>query len=82
MRLLNAAGLPENVAQVLHLSLKQTDKLLADKRISFVSFTGSVVNGIRVEQMTQALAAGLGFKRVQLELGGKDAAYVRADADM
>jgi acyl-CoA reductase-like NAD-dependent aldehyde dehydrogenase len=82
VRLLTASGLPDGVAQVLHMTPQQVDKVLVDKRIPFISFTGSVANGLRVEEMSQALAAGRGFKRVNLELGGKDAAYVREDADM
>lgn len=52
------------------------DYLVAHPLIPFVSFTGSVANGRRVEQ-TAAGTQGTGFKSVGLELGGKDAAYVR-----
>jgi acyl-CoA reductase-like NAD-dependent aldehyde dehydrogenase len=48
-------------------------------QIKFVSFTGSVVGGQAVEK---AAIAGGGFKGVALELGGKDPAYVREDADL
>jgi len=47
--------------------------------VAFVSFTGSVVGGEAIEKL--AVEAG-GFKGVALELGGKDPAYVRADADL
>ena len=47
--------------------------------IDFVSFTGSVSGGRAVAE-TAAVAPG--FKGVGLELGGKDPAYVRADADL
>lgn len=50
------------------------DHVVASPVTKFVSFTGSVENGKRVD----ATAAGTGtFKSVGLELGGKDAAYVR-----
>lgn len=80
-RLLQASGLPKDVYQTLHLTLPQSDKVSADKRISFISFTGSVANGSRVEQTSRGVG-GTGFKRVGLELGGKDAAYVREDANV
>ncbi|GAA5890950.1 hypothetical protein JCM6882_008864 [Rhodosporidiobolus microsporus] len=77
-----AAGLPKGLIQTLHLTPPQMDYLVAHPLIPFISFTGSVANGKRVEK-TAALAAeqGSGFKTVGLELGGKDAAYVRADCD-
>ncbi len=45
--------------------------------MDFVSFTGSVPGGQSVQQ-----AAAEGFVRTGLELGGKDPAYVRPDADL
>ncbi|GAA5831407.1 hypothetical protein JCM11251_004015 [Rhodosporidiobolus azoricus] len=77
-----AAGLPKGLIQALHLTPLQMDYLVSHPLIPFISFTGSVANGKRVEK-TAALAAeqGNGFKSVGLELGGKDAAYVRADCD-
>ncbi|RSH93446.1 hypothetical protein EHS25_007802 [Saitozyma podzolica] len=75
-----AAGLPANVLQVVHLDQESTlNKFVADPRIDFVSFTGSVVGGRAVQE---AAAKGKGFKGVGLELGGKDPAYVRQDADL
>lgn len=79
-RLLHAAGVPKDVFQVLHLTLPHNDMVVADKRVAFVSFTGSVANGARVESCARGVG-GAGFKRVGLELGGKDAAYVREDCD-
>lgn len=73
----NAAGLPKGIFQILHLSHYQTAELIQEPRIKFVSFTGSVAGGKAVE----LAAAGL-FKPIALELGGKDAAYVREDADV
>ena len=73
----NAAGLPKGVFQILHVSHSQTADLVQAPSIKFVSFTGSVSGGKAIE----LAAAGL-FKPVALELGGKDAAYVREDADV
>lgn len=76
----NAAGLPANVLQVLHLEWANVlDKFVTDPRIDFVAFTGSVAGGRAVQE---AAAKGKGFKGVALELGGKDPAYVREDADV
>jgi acyl-CoA reductase-like NAD-dependent aldehyde dehydrogenase len=72
-----AAGLPEGVFQFLHLSHEQTAKVIADPRIAFVAFTGSVPGGHAVQQAAASRFIGTG-----LELGGKDPAYVRADADL
>jgi acyl-CoA reductase-like NAD-dependent aldehyde dehydrogenase len=71
----HAAGLPEGVFQYLHLSHEHTAKVIADPRIGFVAFTGSVTGGHAVQQ-----AAASRFVATGLELGGKDPAYVRADA--
>ncbi len=70
-----AAGLPEGVFQFLHLSHEQTARVIADPRVAFVAFTGSVPGGHAVQQ-----AAARRFIATGLELGGKDPAYVRADA--
>jgi acyl-CoA reductase-like NAD-dependent aldehyde dehydrogenase len=72
-----AAGLPDGVFQFLHLNHDQVARVIADPRIAFVAFTGSVSGG----QAVQRAAAGR-FIGTGLELGGKDPAYVRADADL
>lgn len=71
------AGLPEGVFQFLYLSHEQTETLIQNSAIDFVCFTGSVRGGLRISQLASQRLIGLG-----LELGGKDPAYVRADADM
>ena len=71
------AGLPKGVFQYLHLSHGATIKLVKSDAINFISFTGSVAGGDVMEHAT----AGL-FKGLALELGGKDPAYVRDDADL
>lgn len=74
---LAAAGLPEGVFQVLHAGHADVEALIGSGRIGFVSFTGSVAGGRRI----QAAANGV-FIGMNLELGGKDPAYVRADANL
>jgi acyl-CoA reductase-like NAD-dependent aldehyde dehydrogenase len=72
-----AAGLPAGVFQHLHVRHDDTRGLIAAPEIDFVSFTGSVANGRMVEE-----AAAGRFLGVGLELGGKDPAYVRQDANV
>jgi acyl-CoA reductase-like NAD-dependent aldehyde dehydrogenase len=71
------AGLPAGVFQYLHLSHAQTTRLLGDSRLASVCFTGSVSGGQAI-----VAATARGFATSGLELGGKDPAYVRADADL
>jgi len=73
----SAAGAPKDLIQALCLDHNQTEQLLHQGDIDYCCFTGSVTAGKTVEK---ALAGR--FKRLTLELGGKDAAYVRADADI
>jgi len=63
----------------MHLSPELTTQAIQHPLVNFVSFTGSVAGGRAVEQ---AAVSAPGFKGVALELGGKDPAYVRADADI
>jgi acyl-CoA reductase-like NAD-dependent aldehyde dehydrogenase len=72
-----AAGLPDDVFQFVHADHDQVASMIRDPRIAFVAFTGSVAGGHAV----QHAAAGR-FIAANLELGGKDPAYVRPDADL
>ncbi|MFQ5785373.1 MAG: aldehyde dehydrogenase family protein [Alphaproteobacteria bacterium] len=72
-----AGGLPDGVFQHLHLSHAGVERAVRDPRIAFVAFTGSVAGGHAVQR-----AASERFIATGLELGGKDPAYVRADADL
>ncbi|MEP2954995.1 MAG: aldehyde dehydrogenase family protein [Sulfitobacter sp.] len=72
-----AAGVPEDVFQNVVLSHDTTSALIADNAFDFVNFTGSVGGG----QAMERAAAGT-FTGVATELGGKDPAYVRADANL
>lgn len=72
-----SAGAPEGLFQYLHLSHEQAARVIADARVAQVAFTGSVDGGHAVQK------AALGrFIAPGLELGGKDPAYVRADAPL
>lgn len=72
-----AANLPEGVFQYAHLSHADTQLCIKSPLIDAVCFTGSVASGLKIEQ-----AAAGRFIPVGLELGGKDPAYIRADADI
>ncbi len=71
------AGLPEGVFQFLHCTHEQSAQMIGSPLIDFVCFTGSVEGGHAVQKAASARFIGTG-----LELGGKDPAYVRADANM
>lgn len=71
------AGLPEGVFQYLHLGHRDAEQIIINGDVQHVAFTGSVASGAAVE----SAAAGR-FLSSGLELGGKDPAYVRADADL
>lgn len=72
-----AADLPAGVFQFLHLDHGAAERVIEAPEVDFVAFTGSVPGGEMVEGAAQGRFIGVG-----LELGGKDPAYVRADADM
>ena len=71
------AGLPQGVFQHLYLNHEQTEHLVESPEIDFVCFTGSVTGGLKINQAASSRFIGVG-----LELGGKDPAYVRSDADI
>ncbi len=71
------AGLPKGLFHNLVMSHEQTEKLIGSGRVDHINFTGSVAGGRTVER-----AAGGTFASLGLELGGKDPAYVRADAKL
>jgi len=72
-----AAGLPDGLLQFLHLDHAGTEGLVRHVGVDFVCFTGSVAGGHQVAKVAAERMIGVG-----LELGGKDPAYVRADANL
>ena len=69
--------LPKDIFNYLHLNHEDGLKVVSDKRINFVSFTGSVKAGYDVQRATHTK-----FIDMALELGGKDPAYARHDCDL
>ena len=74
---LQLAGLPQGLFHNLFLSHEETARLLGSGLVDHATFTGSVEGGRAIER-----AAAGSFTTLTLELGGKDPAYVRADADI
>jgi acyl-CoA reductase-like NAD-dependent aldehyde dehydrogenase len=66
-----------HLVQHLVLAHEQTGRLIADPRIGYVAFTGSVEGGREIQQHVSRR-----FIDVGLELGGNDPAYIAADADL
>ncbi len=71
------AGLPAGLLQNLVMSHDQAARAIRSGLVDQVNFTGSVEGGRAIER-----AAAGRFLGVGLELGGKDPAYVRPDADL
>ena len=71
------AALPKGVFQHLMLTHAQTAEIIAGGLADMVCFTGSVEGGTAMEKAAVGRFIPLG-----LELGGKDPAYVRADANL
>lgn len=71
------AKLPPGVLNIVHgLGAKVGASLVAHSKIKAVSFTGSTVTGRAIAQV-----AATQFKKVSLEMGGKNANVIFADCD-
>lgn len=71
------AGLPKDLFQIVVASHQAAAKIIQSDQVDYVCFTGSVPAGRAIEEAAVGHFLGVG-----LELGGKDPAYVRADADV
>jgi acyl-CoA reductase-like NAD-dependent aldehyde dehydrogenase len=74
------AGLPPDVLRIVHGSPEVGEALVTAPGLSKIFFTGSEAVGRRVMEL--AAHAPEGPRPVVLELGGKDAMLVLADADL
>jgi len=70
------AGLPKGVLQIVPGGADAGEAMCRDPNIAMISFTGSAKGGSKVGEL-----AGRHLKKVQLELGGKNALVVLEDAD-
>lgn len=79
VELLEQAGLPRGVAQLVHVGrVEDLKPLVQSPEVDHVCFTGSVAGGQAVQRLV--IEGGRGIQvGVGLELGGKDPAYVRED---
>lgn len=75
-RIFEEAGLPAGLLHVLPGGAAAGEAMCADPNIAMISFTGSPVGGSKVGEI-----AGRHLKKVQLELGGKNALIILDDAD-
>ncbi len=71
------AGLPKGLFTNIFIDHATSGDLIAERSFDSISFTGSVNGGKQIETAAAGTFVGVG-----LELGGKDPAYVRADADL
>ncbi len=72
------AGLPAGVLNIVHgLGPKAGQAIVAHPEIGTISFTGGTVTGRRIAETTAP-----SFKKLSLELGGKNPNVVFADADL
>ena len=76
-RIFEEAGLPKGVLHVLPGGVEAGEAICTDPDIAMVAFTGSSAVGRRIGEL-----AGKHLKKVQLELGGKNAVIVFEDADL
>ena len=75
---LTEVGLPPGVFNLVHgLGPEVGQPLVAHPRVRGISFTGGTATGARVAGTAAPL-----FKKLSLELGGKNASVVFADADL
>jgi aldehyde dehydrogenase (NAD+) len=75
--MLQDAGLPEGVVNVVPTDRDVSEYLVAHRDVDKVSFTGSTAAGRRIASL-----CGQDLRRVTLELGGKSAALILDDADL
>ena len=77
MRAINEIDLPPGVINLVHGNGIETGShLVENPDIDFVSFTGGTVTGSKV-----ASSAAASFKKLSLELGGKNASVIFADCE-
>jgi acyl-CoA reductase-like NAD-dependent aldehyde dehydrogenase len=69
-------NLPPDLIASIHVGHDTVRKLIDARAVDFVSFTGSVEGGRQVYQVASGRLLDMG-----LELGGKDPAFVRKDAN-
>jgi len=77
VKILQEAGVPDGVVNMVHGGPAVGKALAQHPGVRLVSFTGSSEVGAKVAE-----TCGRAFKRVSLEMGGKNAQIVMEDADL
>ncbi len=81
--LLIEAGLPDGVVNLLQGGPEPGRLLVESPKVHFIAFTGSKKVGLEIHERAARTPPGQRFiKRTILEMGGKDAIVVSADADI
>lgn len=72
------AGLPNGVLNILHGTGSEIgNAIVQNKKIKAISFTGGTATGRKIAEISAPM-----FRKVSLELGGKNPALVFADCDL
>jgi 1-pyrroline-5-carboxylate dehydrogenase len=84
IEILEEAGMPEGVVNFCPGSgASFGDAVVAHPKTRYIAFTGSREVGLRINKVAADVAPGqIWIKRTILEMGGKDAILVDADADL
>src|SRR6266851_5300889 len=84
IELLEEAGMPEGVVNFCPgAGASFGDAIVAHPKTRYIAFTGSREVGLRINKVAADVAPGqIWIKRTVLEMGGKDAIVVDADADL
>src|SRR5262252_7110077 len=84
VELLEEAGMPEDVVNFCPgAGGSFGDAVVAHPKTRYIAFTGSREVGLRINQVAAGVVPGqIWIKRTILEMGGKDAIVVDADADL
>lgn len=77
MRVIDEVGLPSGVVNLVHGNGNSGSMLTESPDVDLVSFTGGTSTGAKVAQ-----SASPQFKKLSLELGGKNASIVFSDCDL
>ena len=84
IELLEEAGMPEGVVNFCPgAGASFGDAIVAHPKTRYIAFTGSREVGLRINKVAADVSPGqIWIKRTVLEMGGKDATVVDADADL
>lgn len=76
-KLFDKTSSPKGVFNVIHGDYTTGSKLVKNKKVNLISFTGSSKAGISINQQT-----AVNLPKISLELGGKNCLVVYKDADL